>query len=102
MINIPCFVVKYYTNKFDECFFPKQIRFKCFCFFLAIRDQECLLPFIATMLIECENSTQLETLIEVLSFGVNMAQFDGGLVYALVKTDVSLSNVWNNVNTLLR
>jgi len=54
------------------------------------------------MLIECENSTQLETLIEVLSFGVNMAQFDGGLVYALVKTDVSLSNVWNNVNTLLR
>lgn len=68
---------------------------------IAIRDQECLLPYIATMLIECENSTQLETLVEILSFGVNMAHFDGGLVYALVKTDVSLSNVWNNLNTLL-
>jgi len=54
------------------------------------------------MLIESENSTQLETLVEILSFGVNMAHFDGGLVYALVKTDVSLSNVWNNINTLLR
>lgn len=71
-------------------------------FILAIRDQECLLPYIATMLIESENSTQLETLIEVLSFGSNMAYFDAGLVYALVKTDVSLSNVWNNINTLIR
>lgn len=69
---------------------------------LAIRDQECLLPYIATMLIESENGTQLETLVEILSFGVNMAHFDGGLVYALVKTDISLSNVWNNINTLLR
>lgn len=79
-----------------------QITFKCFYFFLAIKDQECLLPYIATMLIECEISTQLETLIEVLSFGLNMSQFDGSLVYALVKTDVSLSNLWDNVNTLLR
>jgi len=54
------------------------------------------------MLIECENSTQLETLVEILSFGINMAHFDGGLVYALAKTDVSLFNVWNNINTLLR
>lgn len=61
-----------------------------------------MLPYIATMLIECENGTQLETLVEILSFGVNMAHFDGGLVYALVKSDVSLSNVWNNINTLLR
>lgn len=54
------------------------------------------------MLIECEEDSQLETLIEVLAFGANMSYFDGGLVYALVKTDVSLSNVWNNVNNLLR
>lgn len=71
-------------------------------FILAIRDQECLLPYIATMLIECESSTQLETLIEILSFGVNMSNFDGALVYSLVKTDISLSNVWNNINNLLR
>lgn len=54
------------------------------------------------MLIECESGTQLETLIEVLSFGINMTQFDNGLIYALVKTDVPLYNVWNNLNTLLR
>lgn len=54
------------------------------------------------MLVESENTTQLETLVELLSFGVNMAHFDDGLVYALVKTDVSLFNVWNNINTLLR
>lgn len=54
------------------------------------------------MLIESENGTQLETLVEVLSFGVNMSQFDGGLVYALVKSDTCLFNVWNNINTLLR
>lgn len=53
------------------------------------------------MLIECENSTQLETLVEILSFGLNMTHFDGGLVYALVKTDISLFNLWNNINTLL-
>lgn len=53
------------------------------------------------MLIECENSTQLETLVEILSFGLNMSHFDGSLVYALVKTDISLYNVWNNINTLL-
>lgn len=71
-------------------------------FILAIRDEECLLPYIATMLIECENGTQLETLVEILSFGINMSHFDGGLVYALVKPDISLVNVWNNINTLLR
>lgn len=69
---------------------------------LAIRDQECLLPYIAALLIESEQSTQIETLVEVLSFGINMAVFDDSLVYALVKTDTSLFNVWNNVNTLLR
>jgi hypothetical protein len=69
---------------------------------LAIRDPECLLPYIATMLIESKNSTQLETLIEVLSFGSNMAYFNASLVYALAKTDVSLSNMWNNINTLIR
>lgn len=61
-----------------------------------------MLPYIAAMLVESENTTQLETLVELLSFGINMAHFDDGLVYALVKTDVSLFNVWNNINTLLR
>lgn len=61
-----------------------------------------MLPYIATMLIECESSIQLETLIEILSFGINMNNFDGALVYALVKTNISLSNVWNNINTLIR
>ncbi|XP_050532909.1 integrator complex subunit 5 [Daktulosphaira vitifoliae] len=67
----------------------------------AIKDQDCLSLCIADMLINCDTSTKIETLIEVLSFGTNITQFESGLIYALVQSDISLNNVWNNIYNLL-
>ncbi|XP_050437485.1 integrator complex subunit 5 isoform X2 [Adelges cooleyi] len=68
---------------------------------IAIRDQDCLSPYIATMLVECDSSAKLETFVEILSFGSNMLQFESGLTYALVKINTVQNNVWNNIDILL-